>query len=1682
MTAVAAVSAAEPSSNHPDKAEVRKHKKAQHRKHKKAKHRKKKNSRPAKHQKAQAAGRHRSHTAAPKPHGPVELAPGVTESPNGWIHYTPDPAGPSVRFEETVRYHGTPIHGGTGCSIETPSSAVMPADGRELIREEIAINPKTCEAVYLERLIGKAPLPGDGIGLRPTGVQSRSLPPDQEIVRYRDGHNMQMWVDPVGITITGLSIDLHWPLYGAKKGTWTAKPYSYKFALDGWRAGKTQVDKPLPSVIKEKEYKDEKMWGTAQQGAPSGGKRATAHRRFENIDFYNAVKAAKLGWACPEGNNDVDEDGETDWTVFVHEVQVAGFHNSRMGTWQKNEKWGPCSWMVVNKERVAFGLKRGSFPKEHDMLLNHLLPLHAFSTPSDDEVVVNESTVPVPYDLLPTEINPTSVKLEGGVNPRGISTNWWAQCGPTEAYGMWASGQVNVGSGTSSVPVSVTVPNLQPNTTYHCRMVTLNMQGEAAFSADEEFTTASNLPGVAAAYTTDITETTAVILGWLNPNGAATNFYFRWGKTTAYGNNAPAAPGWSAGSGTEPFLAGYSLTGLEAGQTYHYRLVVSNSAGTVEGPDQTFTTPQVPPDTTTTPATEVGLTSARLNTWINPRGQAAYYYFEYGKTADYGTIMPASPGWSAGSGTSPVEFGQLASGLEPGTTYHYRVRAVGGGGTAFGADQTFTTLGPGLEIQPPGEVTQSKITMASKVDPRGYATTYYFEYGSSDSYGSKTAEKSLPAGSGFQAVSAALEGLSVGWTVHYRIVAKSSQGTHTGPDQVATTAWVNEPSTGPASSTLDGLEDVSCPAAGNCIAVGYYLNSESGRMWPSAERWSGTSWTAAVPPAPSWGDGILSAVSCASATNCLAVGRVEENWQPERPLIMKWNGSAWSDVSAGLQEPAESDYHLNDVDCPAANSCEAVGYSSPANGVGVDKTLALHWDGTAWTVRQSANPYTPGGEPSLEDNSLESVSCASATFCKAVGTHVASPGGATLSNKPLIERLSGSEWVSESADIVAHTNPETNFWLEGISCPTTSVCLAVGHYGLNDIAGERWAFTQRWTGSMWIEERVYSETNQATKLYDVSCGSATSCRAVGLDGRALHWSGGGWRLQAPKPPADLGLNQSPSVRGVSCPTSTECHVVGAYASSSGIQRLTQAWSGAGAVPGAKSTGPIAIGATTATLRGSVNPAGVDASYYFEYGLTASYGSKTPESPAGSYNGGTNTAAWMAVDAPLTGLQAPEYHYRLVVTNGTSTVYGADVAFQTKSPIYQMPVTEAFNGGTTPVSDFATKWAPLQWTSTRKGKNNANGYGPADTAANGAYFMAPVTDTGKSSVEPGPGTAAQATIATGPGVGGRVSLWLDMSAPATAKTGYEMAMQETAANIYTVSLKRWDNGVETLLGSKAGYSFPAGGRIALVDSGYTISALGDTGSGLLTIVSKNDLAFMGGNAGVEITGSTATRVTNFKVGLLTQKVTSFDAAAKAMLVTDTFASSTTPVALTAPWVALPWATAAVKTGKAYPTSGWMPNEMESATAGAYWQKAMMSDTGSGDAVIATHNLASAAGTNYYFALWLNALNAGSAKSGYQLRVAQTATNTVELKIIKWVNGTATTLATKTGLVFSGGLLGVKFALVDKGGTVSAWTAPKEGTLTQTISASDTTYSYGYGGVEGLGHPLLRDFTLGPMPLF
>ncbi len=94
------------------------------------------------------------------------------------------------------------------------------------------------------------------------------------------------------------------------------------------------------------------------------------------------------------------------------------------------------------------------------------------------------------------------------------------------------------------------------------------------------------------------------------------------------------------------------------------------------------------PGVSTGAATGVSYGSATLTGLVNPHGSNTSYYFQYGPTTAYGAQTALA---DAGAGTATVKVAVPVGGLQPLTTYHYRLIAVNAGGAATGRGAVFKT-------------------------------------------------------------------------------------------------------------------------------------------------------------------------------------------------------------------------------------------------------------------------------------------------------------------------------------------------------------------------------------------------------------------------------------------------------------------------------------------------------------------------------------------------------------------------------------------------------------------------------------------------------------------------------------------------------------------------------------------------------------------------------------------------------------------------------------------------------------------------------------------------------------------------------------------------------------------------------------------------------------------------------
>ena len=171
---------------------------------------------------------------------------------------------------------------------------------------------------------------------------------------------------------------------------------------------------------------------------------------------------------------------------------------------------------------------------------------------------------------------------------------------------------------------------------------------------------------------------------------------------------------------------------------------------------------------------------------------------------------------------------------------------------------------------------------------------------------------------------------------------------------------------------FDQLSTVQCLDADDCWAVGNAgPNQQNPNFLPNfpgavgdqglIEHWDGASWSV-VPSAtiPSPSGGFLYGLACAAPADCWASGATTDgvNGRASGILMEHWDGSAWTDTSASMPNPAPADI-LSSISCLGAAQCWAVGSVGPFGGNGGDnfqpQAFIENWNGTSWSVDPSPN-------------------------------------------------------------------------------------------------------------------------------------------------------------------------------------------------------------------------------------------------------------------------------------------------------------------------------------------------------------------------------------------------------------------------------------------------------------------------------------------------------------------------------------------------------------------------------------------------------------------------------------------------------------------------------------------------------------------------------------------------------
>lgn len=325
---------------------------------------------------------------------------------------------------------------------------------------------------------------------------------------------------------------------------------------------------------------------------------------------------------------------------------------------------------------------------------------------------------------------------------------------------------------------------------------------------------------------------------------------------------------------------------------------------------------------------------------------------------------------------------------------------------------------------------------------------------------------------------------------------------------VAATSWavVSTPNRGSLANTL---YDVAATPSGAAWAVGSWYDTSRAAPRTLAMRWTGSAWTAVTTPnvGPYYNE--LQGADATSASDAWAVGYSRDSSSaPYNSLAMHYNGTAWTVTPT--PQPGVTTRELYDVEALSGSNAWAVGWYYDAGWAA--ETLIVHWNGATWS-------QVPSPSPGSAYNQLYGVGGSSANDVWAVGTTV-NAGEPRGSRHPLALHWNGSSWASVSIP----NPPSGSAILRSVAAISPTDAWAVGSQ-----SGYSTPVAYHWNGSVWSVVATPTVGTSGNNLfYRVAALDAARVWAVGYRSGGSgpqplveRWNGTSWTVE-PTPALDLG--------------------------------------------------------------------------------------------------------------------------------------------------------------------------------------------------------------------------------------------------------------------------------------------------------------------------------------------------------------------------------------------------------------------------------------------------------------------------------------------------------------------------------------------------------------------------------
>jgi len=181
----------------------------------------------------------------------------------------------------------------------------------------------------------------------------------------------------------------------------------------------------------------------------------------------------------------------------------------------------------------------------------------------------------------------------------------------------------------------------------------------------------------------------------------------------------------------------------------------------------------------------VSSSTAELAGLVTPNGASATYWFDYGTSTAFGNESSAQ---AIGSGYSSISATGFISGLSANTSYYYRLSAKNKFSTVNGAMYSFQTnnnppvsaVKSTAQTNAATNISNTTATLNGQVNPNGFETNYWFEYGKDANLGNTNSTKSIDSNASASNVSESLSNLEPLTKYYFRLNAQNQFGTVTG--------------------------------------------------------------------------------------------------------------------------------------------------------------------------------------------------------------------------------------------------------------------------------------------------------------------------------------------------------------------------------------------------------------------------------------------------------------------------------------------------------------------------------------------------------------------------------------------------------------------------------------------------------------------------------------------------------------------------------------------------------------------------------------------------------------------------------------------------------------------------------------------------------------------------------------